>query len=57
MTLRGLPMGTKLSHGAGFPGTTAGILLQHDDQCDRGVEGVYAYLDSIKPGRFLMGTQ
>ena len=32
-------------------------MLQHDDQCDRGVEGVYAYLDSIKPGRFLMGTQ
>jgi hypothetical protein len=50
-------MGTELNHGAGLPGTTAGILLQHDSQCEGGVGGVYAHLDSIKPGRFLIGTE
>ncbi len=30
MILRGLPMGIKLSHGAGLPSTTAGKLLQYD---------------------------
>jgi hypothetical protein len=57
MIVRGLPMGTKLNHEAGLPGTTAGILLQHDSQCEEGVGGVYAHLDSIKPGRFLIGTE
>jgi hypothetical protein len=50
-------MGTKLSYGAGLPGTTVGILLQHDSQCEGGVRGVYAHLDSIKPGRLLIGTE
>jgi hypothetical protein len=57
MILRGLPMGTKPSHGAGLPGTTAGILLQHDSQCEGGVRGFYAHLDSIEPGRSLIGTE
>jgi hypothetical protein len=53
----GLPMGTKLSHEVGLPGTTAGILLQHDSQWEGGVGGVYAHLDSIKPGRLLIGAE
>jgi hypothetical protein len=57
MILRGLPMETKPGYGADLLGTTAGILLQHDGQCEGGVGGVYAHLDSIKPGRLLISTE
>ena len=50
-------MGTKLSHGAGLPGTTSGMLLQRDGQCEGGVGGVYAHLNGAKPGRLLIGTE
>lgn len=35
-------MGTGLSYVAWLSGTTAGILLQNDSQCEGGVGGVYA---------------
>ena len=50
-------MGTKLGHEAGLPGTTVGILLQHDSQCEGCVKDAFAHLDSIKPGHFLIGTE